>query len=84
MNINKDGGINFSDYMALKRKALTQVKAREIKTRASIVKHNLKPALMIANGGNMQNIISACIEGGYYKESHFEKRMKRPVKRRTK
>ena len=71
MNINKDGGINFSDYMALKRKALTQakVKAREIKARASIVKHNMKPAIMIANGGNMQNIISACIEGGYYKES---------------
>jgi len=82
--LNIKGGLDFNDYLALKKQSIKlkqeKVTARKKKARASnmaILQHNRKPARMIANGANMQNIIAATIEGGFYLETNFEKKMKR-------
>ncbi len=80
--LNIKGGLDFNDYLALKKQSakLKQDKliARKKKARASNRPAlSRTPAVMIANGADMQNIISASIEGGFYLETNFEKKMKR-------
>lgn len=67
--------ISFKEHLKQEREKKHEA-TRKV-TRMATLKHNRRPAAMILIGGcSFDNILSACLESGYYQQHRIEGKMK--------
>ena len=78
MNVNIKGGISFNEYLQIKANSKPVERQKRARaTKMAILQHNKRPATMVLIGGcSFENLLSACLESGYYKETNYEVKMR--------